>query len=155
MMTDATVRDMLVRLHRVPPADVAMRRVRAAGVTLRRAQADDVARYASLVEREFATSWHGALDISLTRPGPTAFVANADGDLIGFALWDIGYRGYFGPTGVVEAWRGRGVGAALLLSALDAMRVAGYAYAVIGKVGPAEFYTHVCGAELIAGEPAP
>ncbi len=154
-MSDYGLRDMLVRLHRLPPVEPALRRAQSAGVSLRRAEPADAGRYRQMVDREFEASWRGGMDAALLRREPSAFTALADGELIGFALWDIGYRGYFGPTGVAESWRGRGIGAALLLRALDEMRAHGYAYAIIGKVGPAEFYEKVCGAVLIAGDPAP
>jgi predicted N-acetyltransferase YhbS len=152
---DDGLRDMLVRLHLLPPLQPAMGRAGGAGIVIRRAVAADSSLYHRLVEREFDASWLGGIDVVLARKERTAFVATAGNQLIGFALWDVAYRGYFGPTGVAEAWRGRGIGAALLLSSLHAMRELGYAYVAIGKVGPAEFYERVCGAESIAGEPAP
>jgi len=53
----------------------------------------------------------------------------------------------------MEAWdlRGSGAGAALLFRCLEGMRELGYAYAIIGGVGPAEFYQRVCGATVIEG----
>ncbi len=57
----------------------------------------------------------------------------------------------FGPTGVAESARGHGVGAALLLLALQAMREQGYAYAVIGAAGPIEFYQRTVGGIVIPG----
>ena len=59
--------------------------------------------------------------------------------------------GLFGPTGVEETDRGRGIGAALLLVSLADMASRGYAYAVIGGAGSAEFYAKVAGAAEIAG----
>jgi len=149
------MRDMLVRLHTLPLVDPAVRRATNAGVELRRAEPGDAQSYRQLVDREFAESWHDGMEVALSRVEPSALVATAGGGLVGFALWDIAYRAYFGPAGVAESWRGKGIGAALLLTTLEAMRDAGYAYAIIGKVGPAEFYEHVCGAELIVGDPAP
>ncbi len=43
------------------------------------------------------------------------------------------------------------IGAALLFRCLEAMWEMGYAYAIIGGVGPAEFYEKVCSAFLISG----
>jgi predicted N-acetyltransferase YhbS len=43
------------------------------------------------------------------------------------------------------------VGRALLLACLHAMRERGYAYAVIGGVGPAEYYRRAVGATAIEG----
>jgi len=48
-----------------------------------------------------------------------------------------------------DSVRGRGVGKILLLMALHDMRANGYGYAIIGGVGPAEFYTKVSGAVII------
>jgi hypothetical protein len=42
--------------------------------------------------------------------------------------------------------RKRGVGAALLVACLNAMRDSGYGYAIIGWVGPREFYAKTVGA---------
>jgi predicted N-acetyltransferase YhbS len=60
-------------------------------------------------------------------------------------------KGYFGPTGVAESARGIGLGKALLFKALEALRDDGYAYGVIGGVGPREFYEKACGAFEIPG----
>ena len=66
-------------------------------------------------------------------------------------MYECTRRGFFGPAGVREDLRGQGLGAALLLRCLHSMREMGYAYAVIGGVGPAEFYEKVCGAFVIPG----
>jgi predicted N-acetyltransferase YhbS len=47
--------------------------------------------------------------------------------------------------------RGSGLGAALLLACLGSMREMGYAYAIIGGVGPAKFYEKTVGAFVIPG----
>jgi hypothetical protein len=43
------------------------------------------------------------------------------------------------------------VGSALLFRCLEAMRELGYAYGIIGGVGPAAFYEKACGAFVIPG----
>jgi predicted N-acetyltransferase YhbS len=53
--------------------------------------------------------------------------------------------------GVAESHRGRDIGRVLTLCSLNAMAQMGYAYAIIGGVGPAEFYTKVAGAREIEG----
>ncbi|MBP5231616.1 MAG: GNAT family N-acetyltransferase, partial [Clostridia bacterium] len=50
---------------------------------------------------------------------------------------------------VEESLRGRGIGGALLLRCLEAMRDEGYGYAIIGGAGPVDYYRKVCGAEII------
>jgi predicted N-acetyltransferase YhbS len=52
---------------------------------------------------------------------------------------------------VVESARGLGVGKALLFKALEALRELGHAYAIIGGVGPKDFYANACGATEIPG----
>jgi predicted N-acetyltransferase YhbS len=52
---------------------------------------------------------------------------------------------------VLETERKQGIGTALLLAALQAMAAEGYAYAIIGAAGPAEFYAKTVGAVPIAG----
>jgi GNAT superfamily N-acetyltransferase len=70
---------------------------------------------------------------------------------LGFAVYDVVARGMFGPTGVREDYRRRGIGKALLLACLHAMRDEGYAYAIIGWAGPVDFYARAVGATIIEG----
>ena len=58
---------------------------------------------------------------------------------------------FFGPTGVDPNERKHGIGKALLFNCLEAMKQQGYGYAIIGGVGPAEFYTKAAGAIPIEG----
>ena len=81
----------------------------------------------------------------------TLFIAVRDDTILGFACYDVTCRNFFGPEGVAASERGRGIGRALLLSALHAQRALGYAYAIIGGVGPAEFYAKTVGAIAIPG----
>ena len=48
-----------------------------------------------------------------------------------------------------ESFHGRGIGKALLLAALLEMRSKGYGYAIIGWIGPQEFYEKAAGATVI------
>ncbi len=43
-------------------------------------------------------------------------------ELVGFAAYDITYKDFFSPTGVIEGYRGKGIGKVLLLKVLLAMR---------------------------------
>ena len=44
-----------------------------------------------------------------------------------------------------------GIGGALLIACLEALREEGYGYAIIGGAGPVDYYKKVCGAEVIEG----
>ena len=71
--------------------------------------------------------------------------------MLGFAGYDCTYRDFFGPTGVDETQRGRGIGKALLFRCMEAMRDEGYGYAIIGSAGPVDFYKKMLGATVIEG----
>lgn len=143
--------DLLVRLYDLPDSTPCYRRAQQAGVTVRRAEPWERSRFRAFVEEQFGTRWADEAETAFFRQPITAFVAVAKGDFAGFASYECTRRGYFGPTGVQEDLRGRGIGAALLFRCLDSMWELGYAYAVIGGVGPVEFYEKVCGAFLIPG----
>jgi len=55
----------------------------------------------------------------------------------------------FGPTGVLQSARGKGIGKALLLACLWSLREMGYVYAIIGAAGPVRFYQKTVGAIII------
>ena len=70
---------------------------------------------------------------------------------MGFACYDVTCRGYFGQTGVLESERGKGIGTHLLIRSLCGLRELGYAYAIIGGAGPADYYVKALGAIPIPG----
>ena len=71
--------------------------------------------------------------------------------MLGFACYDSTTKGFFGPTGVDESERGRGIGKMLLMYTLYLMRLDGYGYAAIGGAGPKDFYAKATGAVVIEG----
>lgn len=142
---------MLVRLYDLPDASLYYRRAEEAGVAVRRADPWDHARYRRFVEGTFGELWAVEADLAYRQSPITAFVAEREGRIVGFAAYECTRRGYFGPTGVIPDERGRGVGGALLFRSLESMREMGYAYAIIGGVGPRDYYEKVCGAFVIPG----
>ena len=141
--------DMLVNLLRLPPSEPALEELRAAGLVVRRARPWELTQVRGFVMDNFSRAWADEVSTGLVRQPLTVFVALREGWLVGFAAYECTRRNFFGPTGVVEEERGRGLGRALLLAALGGLRELGYAYAVIGGVGPAEFYERAVGARLI------
>ena len=91
------------------------------------------------------------MEVALARQPATCFIATRDKQILGFSCYDTTARGFFGPTGVAEQARGLGIGKALLFLALEGLRDLGHAYAIIGGVGPREFYQKNCGAIEIPG----
>jgi len=143
--------DMLVRLYDLPSPDEYYRRAAAAGVAVQRAEPWDRLRLRTFIEKEFGSWWVVEAELAFARQPISAFLAIHEGAVVGFAAYECTRRNYFGPTGVRPDLRGNGIGAALLSRCLESMREMGYAYAIIGGVGPAAFYEKVCGAFLIPG----
>ena len=140
---------MLVNLLRLPPVEPALEELRGAGLLVRRARPWELWPVREFVAEHFGRAWAGEVSVGLMRQPVTVFVALREGRLVGFAAYECSRKNFFGPTGVVESERGRGVGRALLLASLRGLRELGYAYAVIGGVGPAGFYERAVGAFVI------
>lgn len=143
--------DMLVRLYDLPECGDLYRNIEEQGVTLRRARAFEKHTVAEFARTHFSAKWVSEVEVALSRQPVTCFIATKDKRILGFACYETTSRGYFGPTGVSESARGLGLGKALLFKSLEGLRDMGYAYAIIGGVGPREFYAKACGAIEIPG----
>jgi len=147
---NARMIDMLVRLYALPDSSELYSEVAAKGVTLRRARAFEKHTVAAFA-RTFSEKWASEVEVAVSRQPVACLIATRDTVVLGFACFDTTMRGFFGPTGVAENARGLGIGRALLMRSLEALRDSGHAYAVIGGVGPREFYAKACGAIEIPG----
>lgn len=143
--------DMLVRLYALPDPSEIYRQAEYHGIILRKARAFEKHTVAQFVSEHFSPKWVSEVEVALSRQPVACYIATRDREIVGFACYDTTLRGFFGPTGVLENSRGLGVGKALLMKALEALRDGGYAYAIIGGVGPKEFYAKACGAIEIPG----
>ena len=116
---------------------------------LRRPTHGDTDRVLTFVEREFGRIWRFEAARAFDDELPKLFVTEEDGEVTGFAAHDVNNRGlgFFGPTGVAESMRGRGLGCALLLASLADLRRLGYARAVIPWTDALDFYRKCSGAE--------
>ena len=142
--------DMLVRLYDLPDSSNLYAKIEQQGITLRRARAFEKHTVAAFA-RGFSEKWQSETEVALTRQPVACFIATKDKTILGFACYDTTHKGFFGPTGVSEDARGLGLGKALLFKSLEALRDSGYAYAIIGGVGPREFYENACDAVEIPG----
>jgi GNAT superfamily N-acetyltransferase len=142
---------MLVRLYEISDPSARIAALHQTGVDLRRAIAPEKHVVVSWVRQQFGEAWASECEVSFARLPIACFRAQRGQDILGFACYDATAKAFFGPTGVLESERKQGIGTALLLMALQAMAAEGYAYAIIGGVGPAEFYAKAVGAVPIAG----
>ena len=148
--------DLLVRLYDLPPRGPAVEGLPGQGIVIRRAMSSERSPVIEWMRAQGSPGWAGECEAAFARLPLACFVAVAvqgpPGErLIGVACYEATCRNFFGPELVHPDWRGRGIGRALLLSALEAMRAEGYAYAIIGWAAPIDFYRRAVGAVPIEG----
>lgn len=143
--------DCLVNLYS-RRMDALAKRVEWVEATIRVALPPELHIVQQWVRENFSEYWVSEVTAAMAHQPPGCLVAVVDGTLVGFACYDATARGFFGPTGVAESRRGKGIGLALLYHTLAAMKAQGYAYAIIGAVGPSEFYANAVGAVPIEAD---
>ena len=143
--------DMLVRLYDLPDTADLYSKIHDQGITLRRARAFEKHTIAAFAREHFSEKWASEVEVATTRQPISCWIATRNREILGFSCYETTQRGFFGPTGVIESARGTGLGKALLFKSLESLREMGYAYGIIGGVGPREFYEKNCGAIEIPG----
>jgi GNAT superfamily N-acetyltransferase len=121
------------------------------GVQIRRALGPEKHAAMEWVEKEFSRAWASECDVAMSSQPVSCFLAVKDGKIAGFACYDATLKGFFGPIGVDKTVHKKGLGKALLLRTLEAMKEAGYGYAAIGWAGPVDFFKKTAGAVAIEG----
>lgn len=137
--------DLLVNLLKIP----ALEETSVQEYLIRRAQPFELTQVRTFVAENFSQSWADEISVGFARQPISVFVATIDRELVGFAAYECTRRGFFGPTGVIPAAQGKGVGKDLLLASLHALASMGYVYAIIGAAGPVRFYQKAVGAIII------
>ena len=137
--------DMLVSLLKLPSLD----RLNDESVNIRRAQPFEITPVREFIEQNFSVAWADEISVGFANQPVSVVIATREAKVIGFAGYECTRRDFFGPTGVIESERGRGIGKALLISALWGLRELGYVYGVIGGAGPVEFYREAVDAIVI------
>jgi GNAT superfamily N-acetyltransferase len=143
--------DMIAKLYDLPGLHEALCRTQKIGLEIRRPNPWEKSILLQWVDSTFSSTWALECEAAFAASPPSCYIAVEKDMLIGFACYDCTRKNFFGPTGVAEAARGKGVGVSLLLACLHAMRDDGYAYAIIGGVGVPEYYAKTVGATLIEG----
>lgn len=146
------MKDMLVRLMELPDAsELEKRLLEKEKIVFRRAIAPEKHLVSEWVMEQFGAYWKSEVEVAFSRQPVSCWIAQRGNELLGFACYESTARNFFGPTGTKETERGKGVGKVLLIKSLESLREMGYAYAIIGGVGPVEFYEKAVGAKLIEG----
>ena len=142
---------MLVKLYDLPEVESLIKRLKNRGIVIRTAMPYEKHDVVEWVINMFGAGWASECDVAFSNHPVSCFIATESGKIIGFACYDSTCKNFFGPTGVTKIKRGLGIGKALFLSCLHKMAANGYAYAIIGGVGPADFYAKAAGAITIDG----
>ena len=145
------MQDMLVRLTDLPHTRELEESLAKQGVVFRRPIAPEKRILVEWTKANFSDYWASEMDVAFSHHPVTCFIAQSEGQPVGFSCYETTAKNFFGPTGVIPAYRGTGIGKVLLIKALMSLRALGYAYAVIGGVGPAAYYQKVVGAVIIEG----
>src|SRR5690606_33474043 len=113
-------------LYQLPPLLPEIDRQTEHGIVIRRGLPPEKHLLLAWVKQHFSDYWVSECDITFSHTPPSCFIAIQNEETIGFACYDATAKGFFGPTGVSEAARGKGTGKALLLACLHDMRNQGY-----------------------------
>lgn len=144
--------DLLVPLYKLPPRNTADAILEREQIIIRRPMTYELAKVSAFIVTHFSRQWADEVAATFSRQPITSFIALENNKVVGFAAFETTTRGFFGPTGVAESHRKRGIGQALLLSTLWGMYDYGYSYGIIGSAGPVDFYQKVVpGTSVIEG----
>jgi GNAT superfamily N-acetyltransferase len=143
--------DMLVKLYELPELAPYLAQMKAQGVEIRRGLPPERHIVMAWVGAHFRQHWVSEAALCFSQLPVTCYLALEGQTVLGFACYDATAKGFFGPTGVDESLRGRGIGAALLVACLHGQYAAGYNYSIIGSAGPTAFYEKIVGAVAIPG----
>lgn len=144
---------MLVKLYELPDLTDLVQRLAAHNTVVRRAMAHERHLVLQWVDRQFGQltqGWSSECEVAFSHSPIACQIAIQGETIVGFACYDVAAKNFFGPIGVADEQRLRGLGKLLLVSTLQCMRSQGYAYGIIGQVGPAEFFSKSVGAVAIA-----
>jgi len=143
--------DMLVKLYELPDVSSLIGTLKERGIVIRTAMPYEKHIVTHWVRRTFGRAWESECEVAFSNHPVSCFLATEASEVIGFACYDSTCLNFFGPTGVEKSKRGLGIGKALFLSCLYAMRAKGFAYAIVGSTGLTEFYAKAAGAIAIEG----
>ncbi|NCC12068.1 MAG: N-acetyltransferase [Spirochaetia bacterium] len=143
--------DMLVKLYNLRSSSPAVDALAEQGIQIRRAMAPDKERVLNWIAEHSSVAARGEADVCFGSHPISLFLATEGKEIIGYACYNATAPDFFGPTRVLDSKQGLGIGKALLLRSLEALRDEGYAYAIIGGVGPVGFYEKCVDAILIEG----
>ncbi|MDF2821383.1 MAG: family N-acetyltransferase [Clostridiales bacterium] len=142
--------DMLVKLYNQKEESKLISDLNEKGISLKKVLSPDRTKVLEFIKDNFNDNWVNECKAAFMNNPISCYVAVKDKKVIGFACYDATAKNYFGPTGVLESERGKGIGKALLNKCLLSMWENGYGYAIIGWTNEAiDFYKKTVQATVI------
>lgn len=146
------MKDMLVPLWELPECCEIQEKLKTKQhIIIRRPIAAERHLIASWVLENFSNYWESEVKVAFSSVPPSIYIAQRNNEILGFACYECTAKGFFGPTGTLAEERGKGIGKVLLIKSLESLREMGYAYGIIGGVGPEEYYQKTVNARVIEG----
>lgn len=141
--------DMICNLLNLPDYHTLEAKLESEGIHVFRPLPGDMTRVLKWVNENSGESGLSECQIAFSHMPVSAYIAEKNGQVIGYACHSIIAPDFFGPTRVDSSYQHKGIGTLLLLKTLYSMRNIGFVYAIIGCIGPAEFYEKTVGAKII------
>ncbi len=102
--------DMLIKLYNLPENIKDMDKIKKEGISIKRPLALDKSRVVNFVREYFSQNWANECDVAFSKTPISCFVATCGEELVSFAAYDVTYKDFFGLPGVIEGYRGKGIG---------------------------------------------
>ena len=117
------------------------------GVICRRVRRDERAPLRKWMAADgWSIGWQVEVGHAIDQEPVAVFVAEKDGEYLGFASYDGVRPGWFGPMATTKNLRTGGIGSVTFLRCLQDMKAVGYRICEINAVGPLYFYSKVSNA---------
>lgn len=124
--------DMLVKLFNLESTTSLEEKLLKEGIRIKRCLSPDRTLVMEFAKTLGDMNWYNEVNAAFSNNPVTCYIATLNKKIIGFAAFEATAKNFFGPMGVKEEYRNKGIGKVLLLKALHSMEEMGYAYAIIG-----------------------
>ena len=104
----------------------------------------EITKIINFIKQNFSPNWATEAKMALKEPNGGLWIAyNNQNQIIGFSAYSALEPNWFGPIGVIEKERRKGIGTILLYKALNSIRLNGIRYATIPWTNHLKFYTQL------------
>jgi len=111
----------------------------------RKARLEEKGELVSWVRDVFSPFWAYEVSCGLRKSGTSVWLAEHEGEIVGFAAYSVLEPDWFGPIGVDQKERGKGIGTVLLYKALNSLRLDGHRLVTIPWTELLFFYSQLPG----------